>query len=77
MTRSTEKIIVVDDEKRMCDSLSALLSDEGYQVEAYQDPSEAAQAVRTGRVDLVITDIKMPGVDGLELLQIVKQVDLD
>ncbi len=77
MTGKAEKIIVVDDEKRMCDSLSALLTDEGYQVEAYQDPSEAAQAIRTNRVDLVITDIKMPGVDGLELLQIVKQVDLD
>lgn len=61
----------------MCESLSALLKDEGYQVEAYQDPAQAAQAIRTNRVDLVISDIKMPGVDGLELLQIVKQVDLD
>jgi signal transduction histidine kinase/FixJ family two-component response regulator len=77
MVSRSEKIIIVDDEKRMCDSLSALLKDEGYQVEAFQDPSEAAQAIRTDRVDLVISDIKMPGVDGLELLQIVKQVDLD
>ncbi|MEW6412526.1 MAG: response regulator [Candidatus Zixiibacteriota bacterium] len=77
MTPLFEKIIVVDDEKRMCDSLTALLSDEGYQVEAFQDPRQAAQAIRTSRVDLVITDIKMPEVDGLELLQIVKQVDLD
>ncbi len=77
MTPLFEKIIIVDDEKRMCDSLTALLGDEGYQVEAYQDPRQAAQAIRTSRVDLVITDIKMPDVDGLELLQIVKQVDMD
>ncbi|UCG63112.1 MAG: GAF domain-containing protein [Candidatus Zixiibacteriota bacterium] len=77
MASKTEKIIIVDDEKRMCESLSALLNDEGYDVQGYQDPAEAAQVIRTSRVDLVITDIKMPGVDGLELLQIVKQVDLD
>jgi len=77
MTTTAEKIILVDDEKRMCDSLTALLSDEGYQVQAYQNPSLAAEAIRTQRVDLVITDIKMPDVDGLELLQIVKQVDRD
>lgn len=77
MTAVLEKIILVDDEKRMCDSLTALLSDEGYQVEAFQNPAEAAEAIRRQRVDLVITDIKMPEVDGLELLQIVKQVDRD
>ncbi|UCE23239.1 MAG: GAF domain-containing protein [Candidatus Zixiibacteriota bacterium] len=77
MNARTDKIIIVDDEKRMCDSLAALLGDEGYQVEAFQDPARAADAIRTNRVDLVITDIKMPGVDGLELLQIVKQVDQD
>ncbi len=77
MNPRAEKIIVVDDEKRMCDSLTALLGDEGYDVEAFQSASEAADVIRTRRVDLVISDIRMPEVDGLELLQIVKQVDLD
>ncbi|MEE8576164.1 MAG: GAF domain-containing protein, partial [candidate division Zixibacteria bacterium] len=77
MSPRAEKIIVVDDEKRMCDSLAALLGDEGYQVEAFQSSPQAADAIRTRRVDLVISDIRMPEVNGLELLQIVKQVDQD
>lgn len=61
----------------MCDSLSALLSNEGYDVEAYQDSSKAAEAIRNSRFDLVISDIKMPELDGLSLLQIVKDIDED
>lgn len=73
----TEKIIIIDDEKRMCDSLTALLSDDGYQVIAYQNSPEAATAIRNQKVDLVITDIKMPVMDGLQILQVVKEVDED
>ena len=75
--KTAEKIILVDDEKRMCDSLSALLSDDGYNVEAYQSSEMAAGKIRVGKVDLVVTDIKMPGIDGIELLKIVKEVDED
>jgi len=77
MTKVTEKIIIIDDEKRMCDSLTALLSDDGYQVIAYQNSPEAATAIRNQKVDLVITDIKMPVMDGLQILQVVKEVDED
>lgn len=77
MNPTSEKIIIVDDEKRMCDSLSALLSNEGYQVEAFQNSSKAAEAIRNSRFDLVISDIKMPELDGLSLLQIVKDIDED
>jgi len=77
MNKAGEKIIVIDDEKRMCDSLMALLSDDGYQVKAFQDSPEAAAAIRSEKVDLVITDIKMPEMDGLQILQVVKEVDED
>lgn len=77
MNPTSEKIIIVDDEKRMCDSLSALLSNEGYEVEAFQSSSKAAEAIRNTRFDLVISDIKMPELDGLSLLQIVKDIDDD
>jgi signal transduction histidine kinase len=72
---SHEKIYVIDDEQRMCDSLTALLSGEGYQVVAFQSSSDAMAALGRDRVDLVITDIKMAGPDGLEILRMVKQVD--
>jgi len=77
MNKAGEKIIVIDDEKRMCNSLTALLSDDGYQVKAFQDSPEAAAAIRSEKVDLVITDIKMPEMDGLQILQVVKEVDED
>jgi signal transduction histidine kinase/FixJ family two-component response regulator/putative methionine-R-sulfoxide reductase with GAF domain len=75
MTKSNARIIIVDDESRMCDSLSALLASEGHEVVAFQKATEAAEAIRTQKVDLVITDIKMPDIDGIEILRIVKQVD--
>ena len=77
MTIISNHIIIVDDEKRMCDSLSALLTNEGYRVTPYQSSSDAAEAIQNEKVDLVITDIKMPGLDGLELLKRVKDVDED
>ena len=75
MRKIAEKIILVDDEKRMCDSLSKLLIGDGYQVDAYQDSTAAAEAIRNHKTDLVITDIKMPKLDGIGLLNIVKEVD--
>ncbi len=72
---SSEKIVIIDDEKRMCDSLSALLSGEGYRVEAFQNSSDAIATFGRDRIDLVITDIKMAGPDGLEILRLVKEVD--
>ena len=75
MTRNSARIVIVDDESRMCDSLSALLAGEGHDVVAYQRATEAAEAIRSQKVDLVITDIKMPDMDGIEILKVVKQVD--
>ncbi len=77
MSPISEKIIVVDDEQRMCESLSALLEGEGYQVESFQNSLEAAESIKQNKVDLVITDIKMPDQNGLDLLKTVKSVDSD
>jgi signal transduction histidine kinase/FixJ family two-component response regulator/putative methionine-R-sulfoxide reductase with GAF domain len=74
---TTATIVVIDDEKRMCDSLTALLSGDGYRVMAFQVSTRAVEAIRQHRVDLVITDIVMPEMDGLEVLKAVKAVDDD
>jgi len=75
MTKAAAKIIIIDDEARMCDSLATLLAGEGHEVTAFQRAPDAAAAIRNQKVDLVITDIKMPDMNGLEILKIVKQVD--
>ena len=75
MTKTAARIFIIDDEQRMCDSLSALLAGEGHEVVAFQRAPEAAAAIRDQRVDLVISDIKMPEMDGIEILTVVKQVD--
>ncbi|MEW6051238.1 MAG: response regulator [Candidatus Zixiibacteriota bacterium] len=71
----SEKIIIIDDEKRMCDSLTALLQGDGYQVAGFQRSVEAVEVIRTEKVDLVVTDIKMPEMDGIQILRAVKEVD--
>ncbi len=75
MTGASRKILVVDDEVRMCESLHELLSGAGYQVTAVQSSKEAIEKIRTQPFDLVITDIKMPQFSGLEILNEVKKVD--
>jgi len=75
MIKTASRIIIIDDEKRMCDSLAALLSGDGHEVAAFERSPEAVGAIEKGRVDLVITDIKMPVMDGLEILRRVKEID--
>lgn len=70
-----EKIVIIDDEKRMADSLTSLLTADGYSVRSFQDSREAIELIRSERVDLVISDIKMPRMDGLEILREIKKID--
>ncbi|PID59135.1 Fis family transcriptional regulator [candidate division KSB3 bacterium] len=68
------KILVVDDEQSMRDFLHIMLKKEQYDVGLAEDGQEACRAVDEDIYDLVITDIKMPGMSGLEVLRYVKQV---
>ncbi|MCP4404427.1 MAG: sigma-54-dependent Fis family transcriptional regulator [bacterium] len=68
------KILVVDDEQSMRDFLKIMLKKEQYDVMLVEDGQEACRAIDEDIYDLVITDIKMPGTSGLEVLRHVKQV---
>ncbi len=72
-----EKILVVDDEEMIRDLCYHILTAEGYQVTAAPNGIAALEELRRSDSDLLITDIKMPGMDGLELFERVKQLDLD
>ena len=65
-------ILIVDDEKSMRDFLKILLVKEGYEVIVAGDGEQALAALGQNRVDLVISDIRMPGMSGLELLAKIK-----
>ncbi len=68
MTRP-KRIVVVDDDKGMREVLSACLEEEGYEVVTAASGEEAIDRLRPGAIDLVLTDLKLPGVDGLEILR--------
>jgi DNA-binding NtrC family response regulator len=69
------RILIVDDEEGLRRLLSILLSKEGYEVVAAANGSEAIAQFEKNVVDLVITDIKMPGMSGIELLQAIRALD--
>ena len=68
-----EKILIVDDEQSMRDVLSIMLTRAGYTVTAASDGEEAIASLEKELFDLVITDLKMPKVGGLEILKAVKE----
>jgi len=70
-----ERILIVDDEKGMCQFLSIMLRKEGYQVTAVGSGRKALEEFRKSPYDVVITDIKMSGMDGIELLTEIKKID--
>jgi len=64
----TNSIALVDDDKNILQSLSVALEAEGFAVRTYNDGAEALKAITAQPVDLAILDIKMPRMDGMELL---------
>ncbi|MFH1755474.1 MAG: sigma-54 dependent transcriptional regulator [Candidatus Latescibacterota bacterium] len=70
-----ERILIVDDEKSMCQFLSIMLRKEGYHVLTVSNGKKAIEEIRKARFDVVLTDIKMSGMDGIEVLTQIKNVD--
>jgi len=72
-----ETILIVDDEKNYLVVLEALLSPEGYEIVLSDNAPEALRTAREGDIDLIITDMKMPGMNGMELLEECKKINPD
>lgn len=72
-----EKILLVDDEEGIRRVLGISLSDKGYDVVTAEDGDAALRRFKAFKPSVVLTDIKMPGMDGIELLQKLKEEDQD
>jgi len=73
-----EKLLIVDDEPDMLKLLSMIIKEKTpYEVVTTNNPLEALEFAKKGGFDLVISDLKMPGLDGIELIEAVKNIDED
>jgi two-component system response regulator HydG len=77
MSEPKPSLLIVDDEQVVRDSLVHWFTEEGYRVEAAATAAEALARLASGDVDLIIADIRMPGMDGLELLEKIQSEQLD
>ena len=66
------RVLVVDDDRRMVRTICDILTVKGYQPEPAYTGEEAVEKVKSGIPDCVLMDIKMPGIDGVKALQIIK-----
>ncbi|MBI5656997.1 MAG: sigma-54-dependent Fis family transcriptional regulator [Geobacter sp.] len=70
-----KRIMVIDNEEGLCRMMEAVLLDNGYDVKGYTRSFDAVEEFVPGEWDMVVSDIKMPGMDGLEVLQRLKGKD--
>jgi CheY-like chemotaxis protein len=70
-----KKIMVVDDEDDLIFLLQTLLDQMGFKVSGFTDPLLALEALKAGTYDLAILDIRLPGLDGFELCERLKEID--
>src|SRR5574344_377538 len=71
------KCLIVDDERAIRNSLGEILTDEGYEVDTAEDGVIALQMVETDSYDVILCDIKMPNMDGIEVLAKLKEMGVD
>ena len=71
----SKRILIVEDDKAVRHTMVDLLSEAGFEVEGAQDGEEALEMVQENSFNIVITDLKMPRGDGLQVLEQVKKID--
>jgi DNA-binding response OmpR family regulator len=73
---AVKRILMIDDDEEMCEELSQILRDEGYSVAIAFDGLTGSELLLRNEYDLVILDIKMPGINGVEILKMAKDKKL-
>jgi len=71
------KILIIDDERPIRETLEMFLREKGYEVLTSEDGEDGLKAVQSERPEIVILDIRLPGMDGLEVLRRIKEKQED
>jgi two-component system OmpR family response regulator len=74
---SPMRVLVVDDDREICDYMETFLNKDGLEVKTMSDPEQVADEVKNGGYHMVVLDLMMPKVDGVEVLQRIRKVDSD
>lgn len=69
----SKKVLIVDDDDLVLDNLAKALSDEGVETAVAKNGKEGLEKIEKGDFDLVVTDVRMPEMDGLELLENIRR----
>ena len=72
-----DKILIVDDQISFCNHLQTVLEMEGYQADIAHNAAQALAALSSLSFDILLTDMKLPGMDGLELFKKARKIDPD
>lgn len=69
------RMLIVDDEAEVLDELSEVFSEYGYEIETAQNGADGIEKVKSYRPHVMLLDVRMPGLDGIEALKLAKDVD--
>lgn len=72
MDMKSKNILLVDDDEELCEEIAGILTEEGYSVTTAFEGVQGKKLIEHNRYDLVLLDIKMPGINGLEILKYAK-----
>jgi CheY-like chemotaxis protein len=75
MAGKRDRVLVVDDDRDACETIALVLQQAGYAVHAVRDGAEALKVVAAHHPDLVLTDLQMPGMNGLDLIRRIRDID--
>jgi DNA-binding NtrC family response regulator len=71
------RLLVVEDDPKMRDGLQYILRKEGHLVDAVESGEEALSRIKTGDYDLILSDLKLPGISGMDVLRAAKEYKPD
>ena len=71
------KVLVVDDDQAICEFMETFLKKDGFEVKTMSSPKDAPDEIKVGGYHLVVLDLMMPEMDGVEVLEKIRKVDSD